>query len=230
MKIFLAFAFRPEDKQLAELVDRLLACQSVQLQTGERLGGEALTPAVKKRIEDCDALIALLTRREQLAAGGWTTHKWVEDELGHARANGKDAIALIEDGVGEGGMYQANEFIPLDRSAPLESLLRLAENVADWKKERGRSIKVRLTPDEVGVRLSVNGNSCHYRFQREGKTTAWQEATPFTEPGGTAYVWVHGVQEDQLVQVHADEPGKHWQSHVTQQNMQVELREGGPGI
>lgn len=224
MNIFLAFAFRDEDKQLATIVERLLACQAIQLTTGERLGGNVLGPAVKQRIENSDALIALLTRRDQLAAGGWTTHQWVEDELNHARARNIPAIALVEDNVSPGGMYQPNEFIPLDRAAPTEALLFLAETVAGWKKERGRSIKVHLTPNDLGLRLGLSGLPCRCRFLRDGKTTVWQEAIPFTEAGGTTYVWVNGIQDDHLVEVHADEGGKHWQSHVTPQNMQVELK------
>lgn len=230
MNIFLAFAFRDKDKELAGIVDRLLACQSIQLTTGKLLGGNALTPAVKQRIESCDALVALLTRRDQLVNGSWTTHDWVEDELQHARTAVKPAIALIESGVTPGGMYQQHEHIPLDRSDPTEALLCLAETVADWKKERGRSIKVRLTPDDLGRRLGLSGQPCRYRFMLEGNTTEWKVAAPFTEAGGASYVWVHGIHENQLVEVHADETGKRWRSNMTPQDMQIEFNEGGAGI
>ena len=35
-------------------------------------------------IEASDALVALMTRSEELGGGGWTTHTWVKYELNHA--------------------------------------------------------------------------------------------------------------------------------------------------
>jgi hypothetical protein len=70
-RIFLSFSFRDEDKPLVAAVERLLACHDLQVVTGMRLGGGALTQEVMKRIESCDGLVALLTRRQELAGGGW---------------------------------------------------------------------------------------------------------------------------------------------------------------
>ena len=73
MRVFLAFSFRDEDKLLVQRSQQLLESLSTQVVTGERLGGEQLTAAVKARIDDADALVGLLTRRDQLAqGGGWT--------------------------------------------------------------------------------------------------------------------------------------------------------------
>lgn len=71
MKVFLAFSFRPDDKSLVRYLEQLLSSHFVQVVTGERLGGEQLTPAVKGRIEQADGLVAPPTRRDPLAAGGW---------------------------------------------------------------------------------------------------------------------------------------------------------------
>ncbi len=76
-KIFLGFAFRNEDRELATNIEVLLASHNIKMITGEHLGGDQLTDAVTERIDQADALIGLLTRREQLASGGWTTHQWV---------------------------------------------------------------------------------------------------------------------------------------------------------
>ncbi len=111
MNIFMAFSYREEDKALARYVERLFASQLVKPITGERLGGEQLTLEVQKRINGSDALVALLTQRDQILGGGWTTHQWVTDELAWARANGKRAIAMVEDGVNVGGMFQPHECI-----------------------------------------------------------------------------------------------------------------------
>jgi hypothetical protein len=81
MRIFLGFSFRDEDKEIVELVDQLIAGHLVEMKTGERLGGEQLTPTVQRRIEDCHALVGILTKRDKKQDGKWTTHQWVQDEI-----------------------------------------------------------------------------------------------------------------------------------------------------
>ena len=61
MKIFLGFSFREADQDLVRWCERMFASQFAHTMTGERLGGEALTPAVQSRIDQCDAVIGLLT-------------------------------------------------------------------------------------------------------------------------------------------------------------------------
>jgi hypothetical protein len=228
MNIFLAFSFRAEDKPLVGYIDRLLASQFVQVRTGENLGGGQLTPEVQRRIDECDALVGLLTRREQLASGGWTTHQWVLDELGRARTNGKPAIALVEEGVDPGGMYQPHERIPLDRANPVEALLRLAETVALWKMEMGRPIKVQLAPEEIAAKLGDGTIPCRHRLWQQGKYTDWREVNAVPEAGGT-FVYLDGVREDHLIQIRAEEQDKVWQSPATSQWMMVQLKKGGGG-
>lgn len=226
MNIFLAFAFRDEDKPLVSQVERLLASQFVQIKTGERLGGGQLTPEVQKRIQDSDALVALMTRRDQLQAGGWTTHPWVKDELAWARANHRRAIAVVEEGVTEGGMFQPHEWIPLDRDRPVEMLLRLAETVAGWKQDAGRMVKVQIVPDEIAGKLGEGVATCRHRLCQLGKFTDWREVAPIPEAGGT-FVYLDGVREDHLIQIEASEAGRTWKSPATSQWMLVQLR--GPG-
>lgn len=228
MKIFLAFAFRDEDKVLVSHIERLLASQNVQLITGERLGGEHLTPEVQKRIKESDALIALMTRREQLQGGGWTTHSWVQDELSWARAKDKLAITLVEEGITMGGMFQPHEWIPLIRDNPLEALLRLAETVGEWKRSSGRQIKVQIAPDDIASKLGDGEVSCRHRLWQQGKYTDWREVTPVPEVGGT-FLYLEGIREDHLIQIKAEEPGKTWQSPATSQWMLVQLKTGGAG-
>lgn len=223
MNVFLAFAFRDEDKPLVGYVERLLASQSIQISTGENLEGRQLTPEVQRRIENSDALVALLTRRDQLANGGWTTHQWVCDELGWARANGKPAIALIEDDVPVGGMYLSHEVIALSRATPLEALLRLAETVGAWKQDMGRSVKVQIAPEEIARKLGQGGAICRHRLWQRGSYTAWQDVTPVPEAGGT-FVYLDGVRDDHLIQIEARENGAVWQSPATSQWMLVQLK------
>jgi hypothetical protein len=227
MKIFLAFAFRPDDKELVGWIDRLLASHGVQSKTGEGLGGEQLNPAVQERIDQCDALIGLATRRDAKQAGGFTTHQWVLDEIGYARNKGKKAILVVEDGVDIGGMYQPHEYIPLVRAEPLGTMLALSDTIGVWKHERGRTVKVQILPPTVANALGAGGNGiqCSYRLWLKGTYSGWTTTTAVPEGGG-AFVWIEGVQEDHLIQLQIADQGKLWLSPATSQWMQVSLKVG----
>jgi hypothetical protein len=230
MNIFLAFSYREEDKTLASHVGRLFASQNVKPVTGERLGGEELTPEIQRRINGSDALVALLTQRDQLVAGGWITHPWVQSELAYARDNGKRAIALVEEGVVvNNDMYQAYECIPLIRNNPLEAFIRLSETINGWKQDKGRTVKVQIAPETIADKLDNNNVVCRRRFWKQGNYTDWQKVTPVPEPGGT-FVYLEGVQDEHLVQLEAAEAGGIWRSLATSQWMLVQLKARGAGV
>jgi hypothetical protein len=228
MRVFLAFSFRPEDKDLVGQVGRLLASQHITTMTGEGLGGEQLTPAVQDRIDKCDALVGLATRRDQKQAGGYTTHQWVLDEIGYARGQKKRAIAVVENGVDVGGMYQPHEYIALDMAQPLTALLHLSETLGLWRREVGRTLKVQILPPALAAKLGSGGNGtqCCYRLWLQGKYSDWIRVTPQPEGGGT-FIWVEGVQDEHLVQIQIKEKGKVWQSLATSQWIQVAVKPGG---
>lgn len=228
MKIFLAFAFRDDDRDVVRYVERTLAAHYVPIITGERLGGEQLTPAVQSRIDQCNALVALLTRRDQLQNNSWTTHQWVLDELGYARTKHKKVIALVEEGVNVGGMYQPHEYIPFDRANPLEAFLTLSETVGNWKREVGRTVKVQIQPSTLAKKLGSGGSKsrCHHRLWLQGNNTDWSEIKPVPEPGGT-FVFIEGVQDEHLVQIQVEDQNATWESPATSQWMQIQLSRGG---
>jgi len=230
MKIFLGFSFRNEDKDIVEQAGQLITSHLVDVETGERLAGEQLTPAVQQRIMNSDALVAILTRRDSKQDGKWTTHQWVLDEMGYARANNKKAIALVEEGVDIGGMYQSHELIPLIRVNPMHALMRLSDTIGEWRKGFGRTVKVQILPDAVAKRLgsSDNGIKCRHRLWLRGVYSDWKDLTPVPEAGGT-FVFVNGVQEDHLIQVQIQQARKKWESVATSQWIQVTVKSGGAG-
>lgn len=227
MNAFLAFAFRDEDKDLVGHVERLLASHHTFAVTGEGLGGEQLTPAVRQLIDETEALIGLLTRRDEKKVGGtYTTHQWVLDEIGYARARGKRAIALVEDGVDVGGMYQPNEYIPLDRGQMHTALLRLSETIGLWRHEIGRTVKVQLLPEDLALQIGGHGNGVECRLWRGSRQTGWMALNPVPEGGGT-FVYISGVQDDHLIQIRFTNNGKSWSSRALSQWMQVGLAPDG---
>jgi hypothetical protein len=229
MKVFLAFAFRDADKDLVDYVDRLFASHFVETITGEGLGGDALTPAVQTRIDGCDAVVGLLTQRDAIQNGGFTTHQWVLDEIAYARNKGKRAIAIVESGVNVAGMYQPHEYIPLDRASLLPTFIRLSETVGLWKREMGRTVKVQILPQALAKKFggSSNGIRCSHRLWSQGRNSAWTEVTPVPEGAGGTFAWIQGVQDEHLIQLRIESGGKAWHSPATSQWMQILLKGGG---
>src|SRR2546423_335603 len=127
--IFLSFRYDDLNKKLASQVEDLIESHSLSAVTGDMLGGEVVTPEVLKQVEQADALIALLTRRDQLANGQWTTHPFCLVELQHARTKQKPAIALIEDGVSDIGPFSENEHIAYSTNEPLSTFLKLSRTI-----------------------------------------------------------------------------------------------------
>jgi hypothetical protein len=89
--------------KLARQVENLLESHNLRAVTGDVLAGGILTSEIQQQIAEADGLVALLTRRDAVADGSWTTHPFCLAELQHARTISKPAIALVEDGVKDCG-------------------------------------------------------------------------------------------------------------------------------
>lgn len=83
--VFLSYHYDEPNTRIARQIEDLLESHNLRATTGDVLSGGALTDEIKRQIDEADALIALLTRNQQLANGSWTTHEYVKNELQHAR-------------------------------------------------------------------------------------------------------------------------------------------------
>lgn len=227
-KVFLAFSFQPEDEDLVRRVEALLESHGVQVDTGEVLGGQALTAAVKKRIDQCDALVALLTRRDKITGGGWTTHPWVRDEINYARTKKKPSIAFMDLAVKDGGAYQEHERIDYDPKKEGLALLKLSQTVGEWRQQFGHLVKIRILPESLGRKVGALAEEvkCDGRLTRQGKTAQWTSATVVPEPGGT-YAYIRGAHEDSLIQIRIRIGSETWVSPAAPQWMDARLSKAG---
>lgn len=217
--IFLSYSFsKPEDRVIVAEVEDLFRSMGVRTVTGLNLGGGQLTDEVKFLIYESDGLVALASRREQLASGGWVTHPWVIDEFSHARSIEKNTIALVEDGVVINGAYQSNERIHFDRNDVTPAILKLAKTLGIWKEKAGTRLKVRLLPD--GLLEDMQSPSCQYRFISRGDFLRWNDVKPVLEPGG-AYIHLQGVRDDYLIEVRVSSPDGVRSSRATAQSMPI---------
>ena len=233
MRVFLSQTFQDSDRHIVGQIESLLSSHNIQVVTGRRLGGGALTQEVIDLIENSDACVALMTRREQLGApeeNRWATHQWVKDEVNHARGRQIPSIALVEPGVSLNGAYRERERITFDPNAPLPAFLALSDTLRLWRENLGFNRVARLSPDDVGRLFRINeGMRCRYRFvSPRGERSQWIEAEPIPRPGGTL-LYLKGVpsEEDQVEVEILDGEHRLLYSEATPQWLSISLEELG---
>jgi hypothetical protein len=232
MKIFLSFAFS-HGQELTRPVERLLASHDVEIVTGRRLGGAMVDEGIKKKILDADGLISLLTKREKIEGGAWTTSQAVLEELSFAhdqRFTGqqKRAIALIEDGVRFQSMGNY-EYIPYEPDKPLEAILALSETLAKWRQEIGQELKVQILPNALAEKLGSSDQPvCSHRFLEKDISTPWKEVPAIAEEEGT-FIYLRGVRAGHRIQLRIKDQNLTWQSAAKSPWAVIQLRENQNG-
>jgi hypothetical protein len=224
--VFLSYCYDDMNTRLAKEIEELLETHNLGAVTGDTLGGEIVTQEVLKQIEEADALITMLTRREQLTDGKWTTHQFCLTELQHARAKSKPAIALLEDGVTNAGPFQEHEYIKYTPNDPLPAFLKLSRTIWRWKRKVGRTLRIQLVPENVAKEIWTNRNGCRwqYRLSSGRAETDWQGATPRKEPGGL-YLYVQVPDETMLIEVRINFGNRSWFTDATSFYMPLTLSE-----
>lgn len=216
--IFLSFHYDASNKALAALIEDLLDSHALRGTTGDILAGNNLTPEIQKQIDDADALIALLTRREQLPGGAWTTHEYCKNELQYARSKSKNAIAFVETAVDITGLYQENEYIRYDANQPLEAFIKLSRTIGLWKQRSGRTVKVQVMPEATALEIWAERATCEweYRLSSGVRETPWALARARKEPGGV-FLYVQVPDDTMMIEVRirANGGAKRWYTDST---------------
>jgi hypothetical protein len=225
-RVFLSMSFVPGDVDLVDAATDFIESQDLLVVTGEDLGGLPLTDEIKRKIDEADALVSICTRREHLAAGSFSTSTWVRDELMYAKAKGKPALALVEDGVDLGGMLAPNEQARFARSDPLKAFAKLANSLAIWRQKAGMTLKAAIVPVDIAVQLR-KATTVEYCAVRNGAADNWKSAPLVREIGGL-YAYLAGVPRDALVRVRATTDGRVYESVATSLHYYVSLEAEGP--
>ena len=227
--LFLSFSFRDSDRDLVQKVEQLLASHGIQVVTGRNLGGGPLTQEVMARIEQTDGLIALATRRDQLAQppGTWTTHQWVRDELNHRTAR----IYLPSPSSSKASLWRA---LTPNRNISLSIVINRSTHFCGcrtpsrWKREAGQRLEVRIMPEELSKHPGhMTGTIvCRYRYLVGDEFTDWKEARSQSwRRSGVS----DQVRENNLVQLQLQDGAKQWFSEVTPPLAEIELKQVGGG-
>jgi hypothetical protein len=117
---FVARQFRNEDFLLFQYIkDSVFAPIGIQALDGQVDGIEAFRGDILRKIRSARFFVCVLTRREQLQNGSFSSSVWLYQETGAAVALGKKPLILVEEGIGDhfAGELQKNyEYIPFSRT------------------------------------------------------------------------------------------------------------------
>lgn len=220
--VFLSYQFGAQDRDIVDLVDRLLYSHGLEVVRGRRTAGMPVDDAIRERIRSCDALVAVLTRDD---AGGNGPSNWVRDELVFAQNIDLPAIGLLETGVElPGGLGTQNrEYPPLSRENPAEAIVALSETLHLWKKLK---VKLQLQPDEIATTLGSNIDHARveYRLSREGQVSDWSEGS-LSDEGYGMFAYIEPKSTNDLIQLRIKHNGSQWSAKAIHQWVKVDLDE-----
>jgi hypothetical protein len=188
MKIFVGFGYNPRDAWIKEIVFPIIESFDGEIVTGEELHGIVLADGVKKNINECDALLAFFTPRDEMINGKFTTHNWVRDEFIYAINANKEGVPIVESKVdwndGMAGNRQRLEFKEEEKDRLLVELVKI---LSRWKKNYSNK-RLRFLPSEVitEVRplLPQGKVKCTYRYMIGSWESPEMEATLLKIAGG----------------------------------------------
>lgn len=221
-KIFLSYHFDPDIQLVARKFERLICSHDLQVVDGQRLGGQILIEGVKNNIQSCDAMVLLLTTREDGKSNDWVKH-----ERSTAFNLNIPFVAVIEAGVGNTGPFEKFEYIDYHPAKLEEPLLKISETIYKWKTEIGEMIEAYLEPNEISNAIRENIDKeeiVRYRFfDRYVQWSAWKKPTIRLTAGGIS-LYMDGVKKDSELQVEVRTSNKSWSSDVVNRNLRIVVR------
>lgn len=178
MKVFIGFGYNDNDKWIKDLIIPFVEELGCEVVTGEDMHGENLSDGVIARLEESDACIGFLTKRDPKADGTFTTHKWVIEELALALQKKIPFYEIREKDVdaqkGIGGAHQRYEM-----SDKAELMLNITKFI-NKEKLKFTHKTFMLVPnnfvEEIRPYLKSRDTVCRYRFLHKAKFYEPEEA------------------------------------------------------
>jgi hypothetical protein len=214
MRIFVAYGYNDRDRWIPRLVFPVIRAFGDEVVTGEDMGGEVLSEAVRRRIERSDALIAFVTRRGEPNNGRWETHRWVTDELAHAIGRVRSVLEIREEGVtDQGGMAGDRQRIPYDETKRDECIVEIVKTLGNWHLTN--SVTMQLLPEDCVEQILPLLNNprlrCSYRVLEDGEESE-PVATTIRRITGGLFVQARNIPRRALVQLNVECDGRMWSS------------------
>ena len=215
MKIFLSYSFR-YGHDLTRAVERLISSQEgTPPTTGRNLAGQPVDAAVQDKIIQCDALISLVLKNPNQQPNEAPWSQAVNQEYTFAKNRQMRSIAVVEGNLAFQGM-SPKEYIPYDPANPMESILRISETIAEWRRDIGQEIRVQILPKALAEKLDNNtALKCSHRYWDKDLSTPWKEVQHLPEDEGT-FIWLRGVSPVHKVELRVMDPQQKVVWHMKQ--------------
>ncbi len=220
MKIFVGYGYNPRDKWIEDLIFPLITkAFNDEVVDGKEIYGQPISDEVRKKIEGCNGLLAFCTRRDELANGLWTTHRWVIDEFNYALAKNVKAVEIREDKVDPQGGIAANlQHLPFSMEARETLMLEVAKIFGTWKTAL-TSKRLQLLPGNIidDVRPFWKDRQdeihCQYNFLVENNETPAFDSK-LRKIGNGLCVDVENIPlgNNVMIELKVDGPGFFWSS------------------
>jgi hypothetical protein len=215
MKIFVAFGYNDRDRWIPNLVFPIIKAFGDEVVSGEEVQGEQITDAVIREIRQSNALMAFVTRRDQISADRWTTHRWVTDELSHAIAFQLPVAEIREAGVDEqGGIAGDRQRILYRESERDKCLVEIVKTLGRW--HASDTIELKLMPDEciqaVRPLLRNPGLHCTYQVLERNGTMGDPVPAQILPITGGLFVRARNIPPMSYIQIRVECAGKSWSS------------------
>lgn len=216
--VFLSYSYRPHPAHAADtdflqrMVRRVIEAMDLRVLDGMDLGGRPLDEEVDRRIDEADAMIALVTPQAD-ANGGLILPEFVSTEFQRARVREKPRLRVLHKELVARGLGANEEHTTFDPASTLDVVMKLLGTIALWKKEHGRAVQIRIEPEDLATRFDTRRHDrCEYELMIEsGKALPAKETALWREPGGPM-VFVPNYVEGARVSVQMTVAGEHWQS------------------
>ena len=217
-KLFLSYTYRPHPSHEADLEKlrrctiRAIEAMGLHIVDGVDVGGRPLDEALRRRIEDSDGLIALVTPQAD-DAGNVIDPAFVLSEFQYAEGQKKPTMRVIHHLLASRGLGAGNEYTPYTPGGEVDVILKLMNTISQWKRDYGRVARVRLEPDDLATKYDeTKGDRCEFQvISPTGDYRDFERARLRLEPGA-AYALLPKLREGEHVRLRLRQGGTTWQS------------------
>jgi hypothetical protein len=217
-KLFLSYTYRPHPdhgaslERLRKCVVRAVEAMGLRITDGVDVGGRPLDDALKRRIEDADALVALVTPQTD-DSGAVVDPAFVLSEFQYAEGQKKPTMRVIHHLLASKGLGAGNEYTPYTPAAEVDVILKLLNTIALWTREYGKVARVRVEPEELAAQYDeAAGHRCEFQLiSATGDFRDFDRARLQPEPGA-AYIVLPKMRQGERVRLRLRMGATTWQS------------------
>jgi len=217
-RVFLSYTFRSHPDHEAELerlrkyVVRAIEAMGLRIIDGVDVGGRPLDEALRARIRDADALIALMTPQAD-DAGDIADPAFVVSEYQYAEGQQKPTMRVLHRLLVARGLGAGNEYTPYNPGSELDVILKLLNTIALWRRDYGRRARIRIEPQKLAEQYDeTQGDRCEFQvISLDGGYRDFERANLWQEPGA-AYALLPKLREGERVRLRLRQGGATWRS------------------